>query len=105
MAGRNFGTDDNFVAENKIVTEVTKNKKWVGKNQKDARKTLEELMLNKGTADTIRKGIAEFFINRGEQYFKEQGGKANRSKPSKEEKKKAGIVDLTYNGKTGTEDK
>ncbi len=101
VAGRGEGTDSNFVAENKIVKEVIKNKKWVGKNLNDARKTLEELMLNKKTADTIRRGIAEFFINRGEQYFKDQGGKATR-KITKKEKKEAGILSLTFEG-TGTD--
>ncbi len=94
-AGRTVGTDSTFVAENKIVKEVTKNKKWVGSLLPDARRVLEELLLDPKTPATIRKGIAEAIINKGDQYYKEQGGKVKRNKPEK----KTELFSLKYKGK------
>ncbi len=101
-AGRGKGTDANFVAENKIITEVTKNKKWVGGLLPDARRVLKELLLDPTTPSTIRKGIAEGIINKGDQYYKEQNGIAKRSEEPK--KKKKNIFSLEYK-KTGTEER
>lgn len=99
QAGRGFGTDSNFVTENKIVTEVNKYRKWVGTNLPKALKEYIKLLEDKNTSANIKKGICEFLIKQGLEYYKEQGGKAKRS--NKKDNKSKAPFHLKF---TGTEE-
>ncbi len=99
-AGRKVGTDKEFVLQSKVIREFLETKKWIIGNVENARDVLQELLLNKKTSPSIRRGIAEFMLSENSKYYKEQGGVAKRNIPKTKDKKE-NFISLKFDGTDG----